>query len=185
MSRTGPDAKAKPAPDLVGRDFRAEHPGTKLVGDITYLPTAEGWLYLACRLGRATREVVGYVMADHHRAELLVDALAMAHGAERGGVRLVVDSDRGSEDGFIRSSNRGPARSRGRIDPAVIQPRSSPAACSTATSSGETTMPTTSAYAPSSTEPTLPAPALHAGSAIDTYPDQDDVAAPCAEHLPS
>ncbi len=44
-SLTRPDAKAKPAPDLIGRDFHAERPGTRLVGDITCLPTAEGWLY--------------------------------------------------------------------------------------------------------------------------------------------
>ncbi|MEW2490309.1 IS3 family transposase [Streptomyces sp. NPDC048411] len=79
-SLTRPDKKAKPAPDLIGRDFHAELPGTKLVGDITCLPTTEGWLYLACWLDLATREVVGYAMADHHRAELVVDALDMAHG---------------------------------------------------------------------------------------------------------
>jgi putative transposase len=50
-SLTQPDKKAKPAPDLVGRDFHAERPGTKLVGDITFLPTAEGWLYLALLAG--------------------------------------------------------------------------------------------------------------------------------------
>ncbi|MFB7918873.1 IS3 family transposase [Streptomyces sp. NPDC056061] len=96
-SLTRPDKKAKPAPDLIGRDFHARHPGTKLVGDIPYLPTAEGWLYLACRLDLATREVVGYAMADHHRAELVVDALDMAHG--RGGLEpgCVIHSDRGSE----------------------------------------------------------------------------------------
>ncbi|CAM5641953.1 hypothetical protein SAVIM338S_06295 [Streptomyces avidinii] len=49
-SLTRPDRKAKPAPDLIGRDFHAEIPGTKLVGDITALPTGEGWLYLACWL---------------------------------------------------------------------------------------------------------------------------------------
>ncbi|MEU8718658.1 IS3 family transposase [Streptomyces sp. NPDC048663] len=75
-----PDKKAKPAPDLTGRDFHAEIPGTELVGDITCLPTAEGWLYLACWLDLATREVVGYSMADHHRADLIVDALKMAAG---------------------------------------------------------------------------------------------------------
>ncbi|MFI2368435.1 IS3 family transposase [Streptomyces sp. NPDC018833] len=74
-SLTRPDMKAKPAPDLIGRDFHAERPGTELVGDITCLPTAEGWLYLACRLDPATREVVGHAMAGHHRAELVVDAL--------------------------------------------------------------------------------------------------------------
>jgi transposase InsO family protein len=96
-SLTRPDKKATPAPDLIGRDFHAERPGTKLVGDITYLPTAEGWLYLACWLDLATREVVGYAMADHHRAELVVDALDMAHG--RGGLEpgCVIHSDRGSE----------------------------------------------------------------------------------------
>jgi transposase InsO family protein len=45
---------------------------------------AQGWLYLACWLDLATREVVGYAMADHHRAELVVDALDMSHG--RGGL---------------------------------------------------------------------------------------------------
>ncbi|MEI5098464.1 IS3 family transposase [Streptomyces sp. PmtG] len=96
-SLTRPGAKAKPAPDLIGRDFNAERPGTRLVGDITYLPTAEGWLYLACWLDLATREVVGYAMADHHRAELVVDALDMAHG--RAGLEpgCVIHSDRGSE----------------------------------------------------------------------------------------
>ncbi|MFB7510417.1 IS3 family transposase [Streptomyces broussonetiae] len=79
-SLTRPDKKAKPAPDLIGRDFHADTPGTKLVGDITYLPTAEGWLYLACWLDLATREAAGYAMADHHRAELVVTALDMAYG---------------------------------------------------------------------------------------------------------
>src|SRR4051812_6286090 len=96
-SLTRPDKKAKPAPDLIGRDFHAERPGIKLVGDITYLPTAEGWLDLACWLDLATREVVGYAMADRHRAELVVDALNMAHG--RGDLEpgCVIHSDRGSE----------------------------------------------------------------------------------------
>ncbi len=68
-----------------------------MVGDITYLPIAEGWLYLACWLDLASREVVGYAMADHHRAELVVDALDMAHG--RGGLEPggIIHSDRGSE----------------------------------------------------------------------------------------
>jgi transposase InsO family protein len=96
-SLTRPDTKAKPAPDLIGRDFRAERPGIKLVGDITCLPTAEGWLYLACRLDLATREVVGYAMADHHRAELVTDALDMAHGRARLEAGCVIHSDRGSE----------------------------------------------------------------------------------------
>jgi putative transposase len=60
---TKQDTKAAPAPDLVGRDFTAEAPGTELVGDITYLPTIEGWWYLATVIDLATREVIGYAMA--------------------------------------------------------------------------------------------------------------------------
>ncbi|MFJ4918374.1 IS3 family transposase [Streptomyces sp. NPDC088725] len=96
-SLTRPDKKAKPAPDLIGRDFHAEHPGTQLVGDITYLPTTEGRLYLAYWLDLATREVVGYAMADHHRAELVLDALDMAHGRTRLEPGCVIHNDRGSE----------------------------------------------------------------------------------------
>lgn len=96
-SLTRADKKARPAPDLIGRDFHADAPGTKLVGDITYLPTAEGWLYLACWLDLATREVVGYAMADHHRASLVVDALKMAHGRAELRPGCVIHSDRGSE----------------------------------------------------------------------------------------
>lgn len=96
-SLTRPGKKAKPAPDLIGRDFHAERPGIKLVGDITCLPTAEGWLDLACWLDLATREVVGYAMADHHRAELVVDALDMACGRGNLDPGYVIHSDRGSE----------------------------------------------------------------------------------------
>ncbi|MFB6678196.1 DDE-type integrase/transposase/recombinase [Streptomyces sp. NPDC056390] len=81
----------------MSRDFHSETPGAKLVGDITALPTSEGWLYLACWLDLATREVVGYVMADHHRATLVVDALKMAAGRSRLRPGCIVHSDRGSE----------------------------------------------------------------------------------------
>ncbi|RBM18050.1 IS3 family transposase [Streptomyces sp. PT12] len=82
---------------MVGRDFTAAEPGTKLVSDITYLPTLAGWWYLATVIDLATREVIGYAMADHHRASLVVDALRMA--AARGGLKegCITHSDRGSE----------------------------------------------------------------------------------------
>ncbi|MGW0793025.1 IS3 family transposase [Streptomyces sp. NPDC002911] len=96
-SLTQQDHKAAPAPDLVGRDFHAGLPGMKIVGDITYIPTAEGWLYLAGWLDLATREIIGYSMADHHRAELVVDALDMAANLGRLRPGCVVHSDRGSE----------------------------------------------------------------------------------------
>ncbi|MCA1224128.1 IS3 family transposase [Streptomyces sp. 8L] len=91
------DGRAAPAPDLVGRDFTAARTGAKLVGDITYLPTIEGWWYLATIIDLATREVIGYAMADHHRAELVTDALWMAAG--RGGLQpgCIMHTDRGSE----------------------------------------------------------------------------------------
>jgi putative transposase len=94
---TRPDRKASPSPDLVGRDFTAAEPGTKLVSDISYLPTPAGWWYLATVIDLATREVAGYAMADHHRAELVVDALKMSAG--RGGLQKgrIAHSDRGSE----------------------------------------------------------------------------------------
>ena len=67
-----------PIPDLVARDFPADAPGTKLVGDITYLPTWQGWLYLATVIDCHTKACIGYAMADHMRAELVIDALQMA-----------------------------------------------------------------------------------------------------------
>ncbi|GAB2965696.1 IS3 family transposase [Streptomyces heilongjiangensis] len=96
-SLTRADTKAAPSPDLIGRDFTAARPGTKIVGDITYIPTAEGWLYLASWLDLATREIIGYSMADHHRADLVVDALDMAAALGRLEPGSVIHSDRGSE----------------------------------------------------------------------------------------
>jgi transposase InsO family protein len=83
--------------DLVCRDFTAERPGAKLVGDITYIPTWEGWLYLATVIDCFNKEVVGYAMADHMRAELVLDALDMAarnHTLETEGI---VHHDHGSQ----------------------------------------------------------------------------------------
>jgi len=65
-------------PDLVGRDFTADAPARTLVGDITYIRTWEGWLYLATVLDCFSKKVVGYAMAEHMRTELVADALRMA-----------------------------------------------------------------------------------------------------------
>ncbi|MGW3430954.1 DDE-type integrase/transposase/recombinase [Streptomyces melanosporofaciens] len=102
--RAGADRQARPAPDLIGRDFTADRPGTRLVGDITYLPTAEGWLYLARWLGLATGEVVGYAMTDHHHVDLVVEALRMAHGCDGLQSGCIVHSDRGS--GYTSAQSR-------------------------------------------------------------------------------
>lgn len=91
-------------PDRLERDFAAAAPGDRLVGDITYLHTAQGWLYLAVVLDLATRMVVGWQIAEHMRTSLVTDALAMAAG--NGFVRpgSVFHSDRGAQGGFKRSS---------------------------------------------------------------------------------
>lgn len=83
-------------PDLLRRDFTADAPGQRLVGDITYLRTSEGWLYLATVIDLFNREVVGWSMAAHMRAELVCDALRMAHTHDRLTQGAVFHSDRGS-----------------------------------------------------------------------------------------
>ncbi len=75
---TQPGEGAESIPDLVGRKFTAEVPGTKLVGDITYLPTWQGFCYLATVIDCCTKECIGYAIADHMRAELVINALQMA-----------------------------------------------------------------------------------------------------------
>jgi putative transposase len=85
-----------PVPDLVGRDFTAPAPGLKLVGDITYIPTGEGWLYLATVLDCCTKEVIGYAMADHYRTPLIIDAIRAAARNRKLANNAIFHSDRGS-----------------------------------------------------------------------------------------
>src|SRR3954449_195836 len=94
---TLPGDAPTPAPDLLERDFTAEQPGTRLVGDITYLRTGEGWLYLATVLDLATRMVVGWQLADHMRTSLVTDALQMAIVHSRVQPGAVFHSDRGAQ----------------------------------------------------------------------------------------
>ncbi|MFE2554404.1 IS3 family transposase [Streptomyces sp. NPDC059355] len=76
---TVPDPAAAKAPDLIGRDFTAEIPNTKYVGDITYLPIDGGkFCYLATVIDLASRRLAGWAIADHMRADLVTDALAAA-----------------------------------------------------------------------------------------------------------
>ena len=64
--------------DHVKRDFTAAAPGTRLVGDVTYVRTWAGWLYLATVIDCHTKAVVGWSMADHMRTDLICDAITMA-----------------------------------------------------------------------------------------------------------
>jgi len=98
-SLTRADSKAGYAPDLIGRDFTATAPGQRLVGDITYLPTMQGWLYLATVIDLATREVIGYAMAEHMRVDLVIDAITMAASRHRLEPGCVFHSDRGAQYG--------------------------------------------------------------------------------------
>jgi len=83
------------APNLLGRRFAADRPDAVWLADLSYLPTGEGWLYLAAIEDLATREIVGWSMADHLRAGLCVDALVMALQRRRPPRGLVHHSDRG------------------------------------------------------------------------------------------
>ena len=83
--------------DLIGRDFTSDTPGTKLVGDITYLRTGEGWLYLATVIDLYSRMIVGWAMADHMRASLVTGALAMARDRGHLAPDAIFHSDRGTQ----------------------------------------------------------------------------------------
>ncbi len=85
------------APDLLGQAFEAPAPNRVWLADITYIPTGEGWLYLAAVLDLATRQVVGWAMRDHLRTELASSALPMAIQRRRPAAGLVHHSDRGSQ----------------------------------------------------------------------------------------
>jgi transposase InsO family protein len=83
-------------PDLVRRDFTAPAPGLKLVGDITYIPTQEGWVYLATVIDCFSKMVVGWAMADHYKTSLIEAAIDSAAGAVEIQPDCVFHSDRGS-----------------------------------------------------------------------------------------
>jgi putative transposase len=85
------------ADDLVKRQFRPAAPNVLWLADITYLRTWEGWLYLAAVQDAYSRRIVGWSMADHLRAELVVDALQMALHRRRPAPGLIHHSDQGSQ----------------------------------------------------------------------------------------
>lgn len=91
------DKRATAASDHVKRDFNPPAPNVVWCGDITYLHTGEGWLYLATVIDLYSRRVIGWAAAGHMRTELVVDALEMAVATRGGHVAGVVfHSDRGS-----------------------------------------------------------------------------------------
>ncbi|MGH3706030.1 MAG: IS3 family transposase [Agromyces sp.] len=83
--------------DHVRGDFTAPAPGCKLVGDITYIRTWQGWLYLATVIDCHTKAVVGWSMAEHMRTSLICDALTMAAGNVDVAPGVIFHSDRGTQ----------------------------------------------------------------------------------------
>ena len=109
----------KPVADnKLDRDFQREQPNQAYVGDITYVPTHEGWLYLSVFIDVCSRAVVGWSMSDRMTATLVTDSLEMALWKRRPLAGLLVHSDRGSQyasnryqqllsdNGFICSMSR-------------------------------------------------------------------------------
>jgi transposase InsO family protein len=93
LTEQGP---AGPIPDLVNRDFSAEKPGEKMVGDITCIPTWEGWVYLALVIDCATRMITGWAMDDNYKTPLITEAIKMAARNTDLPEGAIFHSDRGS-----------------------------------------------------------------------------------------
>ena len=85
------------APNHLDRQFTVKRPNQAYVGDITYIHTQEGWLYLAVVIDLFSRQVVGWSMADHMRTQLVNDALLMALWKRKPDKGLVWHTDRGSQ----------------------------------------------------------------------------------------
>lgn len=85
------------APNLLERNFTASAPNRVWTSDITYVATAQGWLYLAVIIDLFSRQVVGWSMQPHMKAELVTDALRMAWFRRRPSAGIIMHSDRGSQ----------------------------------------------------------------------------------------
>lgn len=98
VPRTTDSAHAQPvAPNVLDRQFTADAPNRKWAGDITYIPTDEGWLYLAGVIDLCSRRIVGWSMADHMQTDLVADALTMALARRLPPAGLLHHSDRGMQ----------------------------------------------------------------------------------------
>jgi len=88
-----------PSPNLLVNQPAPAHPNQVWAGDITFIPSAQGWLYLAVVIDLCSRRIVGWALADHLRADLVVDALRQALAARCHTRGLIFHSDRGSQYG--------------------------------------------------------------------------------------
>jgi transposase InsO family protein len=103
---TVPDPAASTPADLIRRDFSCSVSdiNTRWCGDITYIHTGEGWLYLATVIDLGSRRVVGWATADHLRTDLIAEALSNAVAQRRPEAGVIFRSDRGCQGEFNRSS---------------------------------------------------------------------------------
>ena len=92
------DPAASKAPDLIGRDFTADAPNRRYVGDITYLPHGDrGFVYLATVIDLYSRRLAGWAIADHMRADLVIDALHAAQRTRGSLVGAILHTDHGAQ----------------------------------------------------------------------------------------
>ncbi len=99
VPRTSDGRADKPSPNLLEGKELPDRPDRVWAGDITFVPTAAGWIYLAVVIDLCTRRIVGWSLARHMRAGLVADAFKQALQTRRPGVGLVFHSDRGSQYG--------------------------------------------------------------------------------------
>ncbi|MDQ2874779.1 MAG: IS3 family transposase [Actinomycetota bacterium] len=96
VSLTAGDGQEHDIPDLVHRDFTAGAPGQKMVGDITYIPTWEGWLFLATVIDCHTKAVIGWATGDNYKTPLIEQAIGMAARNYPLAAGAIFHTDRGS-----------------------------------------------------------------------------------------
>jgi putative transposase len=96
FSLTEGDGQEHDIPDLVNRDFTASAPGEKMVGDITYISTWQGWVYLATVIDCYTKAVVGWAIDDNYKTPLIERAIEMAARSNTLAQKAIFHSDRGS-----------------------------------------------------------------------------------------
>lgn len=99
VPRTSDGRADKPSPNLLLDQPLPKKPDRVWAGDITFIPTATGWLYLAVIIDLCTRRIVGWSLSDHMRSQLVGDALKQALGSRRPPAGLIFHSDRGSQYG--------------------------------------------------------------------------------------
>ena len=99
VPRTSDGRADAPSPNLLSGQPLPQKPNEVWAGDITFIPTQEGWLYLAVVIDLCSRRIIGWALADHLRADLVAEALGRALASRRGTRGVIFHSDRGSQYG--------------------------------------------------------------------------------------